>query len=288
MSSKTIFLKLDGNTDEFRNHQIDAKQLANALSSFSDLVIESDRRLNGEDSMVSVKANAKFIEGSFGVEMIVEHIGHAKDVLTVLGFTAAGAATRYGLFNVIGKLKGRKIKEDITIDSNTGKAKLVLNDGTEEEVSPEIADLLESPTVRKRIDELVNGSLGVHGTNKLVIAEDENFNDRAVELTELETDYYKSNANSTRKPFELFHTTATIQFTKANRNSGTSGWKMTYLGQEVSVTINDEVFLNSIISDNSPSIFADKFSVQLTTKVRNSVQGSEKKYIITEVGPRVP
>ena len=282
MSTKKLYLKLDGNTTEYRNHQIDAKQLANALSNFSDLIIESDRRINGESSSVEVKANAKFIEGSFGIEIIVEHIYANKDVLAFLGFSAAGAATNT-LVHLIKDLAGRKIAEDIIIDEHTGQAKIVLKDGQEIDTSKEVADLLESPSIRKRIDELINGSVGKNGTTSFVVAEDESFQNKLFEVEPTDAPFYKSNANSTRKPFEILKTEAIIQFTRASRNSGTSGWKMIHLGQEVAVSINDEEFLNSIISDDSPSIFADRFKVELITKLRNGLSDSEKKFVISKV-----
>jgi len=285
MSTSQIYFKYDGNSLSLKNHEIDAKVLADTLSNFADLIYEANTIVNGIDSSVSVKAKAGFVEGSFGVELIIDQgiAGGVKDLLPILGL-AASAATG-SLLSVLKNMKG---KPAIDIEINESEDNVHINIGEEKvQASPEVAELATNPSIRSKIDQIIYKPLDIDGTSSFQLFTDPE-GDLLVDISEDQRAIYKKPPISKPSYVSSSDTVATIEFINANKESGNSGWKMIHLGKEVSVKIEDEVFLTLIKKPDAPSIFGHKFKVDLNLVTKKRISRPEsKKYTIKKVRSKV-
>ncbi len=282
MQQTKIYLKYDGDTKSYQKHQIDAKTLSIALASLADLLYDSNTLINGPESYIDVKAQAGFIEGSFGFEIIIaqEMIGAAKDILPLLGFVGGTLATG-SLLRVLQEMAGHE-PEDIVIDKKSGKTKIKTAVG-EHEASPEVVELLTSKPVREKLDRLINEPLSKEGTTSFQILSSPTAKKPLFDITEKTHTFFKKISNKLQ-PVDELETVATIEFIRANKESGTSGWRMRHLGEEVAVKVKDEAFIDSLKKPDAPSIFGLKYKVDLFMKTKKRLgQDDLKTYSILKV-----
>lgn len=282
MDEKSIFLKYDGESEDFENHLYDAKDLSVALSNLADLLYDANTLINGLDSQIEVKAKAGFREGSFGLELIIgqDILGAAKDILPVLGLVASAGAG--SLLSVLMRLKGNEITE-ITYDERTEEAEIAF--GNEKlKASKDVADLIQSQPVRRRLSRIIYEPLEREHTESFELLDSDS---EAVFLKVTKDENhqsFKTPAAYTSISVDELDTVAKVEFIKASKDSGMSGWKMLYLGEEVSVKIKDEAFLETLRRPDAPSIFGQKFSVELHMKKKQTLSGQTKKtYTIVKV-----
>lgn len=283
MNETTFYFKYDGTTDAIKNHRIDAKQLSKALEHISDMIHDANIILNGVDSSeIKVYTHAKFIPGSFAVELLVsQDLQAAKDVLAFLGLiVSAGAGS---LLAFIKASKGQKPKEQVTIDESTGEVEVTLADGSKQRASVEIAELANAPSIRNHISALMYSALDEDGITKFALSETEDFKTPVIQIEHSNREYFRT-PRKLLVDEDSIETKATIEFIAANKNSRNFGWKINHLGEEVSAKIRDKVFMDSISRYDAPNIFGLKYEVELRVEMRKKVGVPEKKtYYIDRV-----
>lgn len=289
MLEQIISFKYDGASESIKNHQIDAKLLASVLDSFADLISAADTAINDHESDVQVKAQAGFVKGSFGVDLIVLA---DPTVLKAIGLVAAAGAG--SILSVLRDLKGNKV-ETIEVEEGSDIAKIVTTKGDEIRTTKASAMLIDNMEVRAKLDRLVHQPLTNEGITSFSVYSGsiadchERHEGPAFEVTTETSAFYKKPPTTQVQIKEISETKAVVEFVAANKDSGTSGWRMNYLSEEnISVKIQDEEFLNKIKMSNAPRIFSEKFIVEMkvaTNKKHDKV--ISKAYHITKVvGPK--
>lgn len=287
MRSTHIFIKYDGTSDALQKHRMEAKQLGMMLIELSDLIYDANITLNGTDSFIDVQAQAGFIEGSFGLELIIDQ-QLAGGVIEVAKYIGLGASAVTGSLLAILKHKNtRNIKDDhIVIDKANGTAEVTIND-VKMETTPEVIQLLRTPTIRKQLDKVVNQQLDIPGIDSFQVIDSADKQNTLFEVNQEDAVGFKAPPRKRSETVEELDTIATVEFIHSNKNSGTSGWKMIHNGRESIVKITDDVFLESIKREDSLSIYGMKYSVDLSYKKTRSQTGERITYTITKVRSRV-
>jgi hypothetical protein len=289
MEEQIISFKYDGPSENIQKHQIDARLLASALDSFSNLISAADSAIYGHDSEIQVKAQAGFVKGSFGVELIVLA---DLSVLQAIGLIASGAAG--SALSILMGLKGATVG-NVEVEEGSDIAKVVTTKGDVINTTIASAKLIESMEVRATLDKLVYQPLINEGITSFSVYSgslDDCLTHEQEPTFEVTTDnsvFYRKPDSTQIQKKTVAETKAVVEFVAANRESGTSGWRMNYLSEEgVSVKILDEVFLNKIKMSNAPRFFSEKFNVEIKTEITKS-RGKviRKSYKITKViGPK--
>ena len=287
MSETHIFLKYDGHSDALKKHRIEAKQLGETLIELADLIYDANTTLNGVDSFVDVQAQAGFIEGSFGLELIIDQ-GSVEGVIEVAKYLGLGVTAVAGNLLSILKNKGRKEPDlsTVVIDERSGTATIMLDD-EQVPTTPEVIELLKSRMIRKRVANIVNKPLKDPGIDMFKVMDSADDQNEVISIDKITSEMFKEPPRVKSETVEELETVAAIEFLTSNKESGSSGWRMRYLGRDVSVKVQDEVFLNAIKKEDEPSIYGLKYSVDLFYRKTQSASGSRDNYIITKVRSRV-
>lgn len=285
MIETKIFIKYDGSSDFLQNHRFDAKKLGEALLELNDLIVDSNRIINGPEAEgISVFTQAGFHQGSFGIELIVQHLPESIEVLKAIGLVAAP-----GIGSLLMMLKRKGTGEvkgtNIVIDKRSNTAKVTI-DSEEITTIPEAVELLKSRAVRRRAHKIL-APLEVSGIDTFNVVE--SFEETAAQIIQIEKGQRENfTIPSSKKSTTIddLDTTAVVEFLTSNKNKGTAGWRMVHLGDEVPVKINDEAFMESIKRPSAPSIYGVKFRVELNAKTNSSESGQNTIYTIGRViGP---
>lgn len=288
MKETHIFLKYDGTSESLKKHRIEAKQLGEALIELADLIYDANTTLNGVDSFIDVQAQAGFIEGSFGLELIIDQ-GTLEGAVEVAKYLGLGASAVVGNLLSILKRKGKKEPDydEIVVDEAAGTAKVTIND-EEIETTPEVIELLKSRVIRRRVSKIVNKPLESPGIDIFQVLESSDGDQEPlITIDKEESEWFTEPPRKKTDTLDEGDTIAVVEFLTSNKESGTSGWKMRYLGQDVSVKVKDEVFLTAIKKETEPSIYGLKYSVDLHYKKTRGESGERDNYVITKVRSRV-
>lgn len=89
-------------------HEMNVRDLAPALLSLSDALEEAGKTLYGNKTVVSVKVNASFKAGSFGIDLVASSTSWFKQAVDFLSGDSATAAAN--LIAFIGLCPGSKEK----------------------------------------------------------------------------------------------------------------------------------------------------------------------------------
>lgn len=266
-----------------KNHEMDIDELSKRLRNLGQLLTAANTKLNG-DVPIDVKVKAGFQEGSIGweVEVFQQIIANHKDIVAYLGFGAAAATAT--LFEVMEKVKGRKVLD--IVKSEDGSISRVLVDEEEIECDEDIAELLATPQVLSAIDDLAYQALKDEGTTLFAVKESPTAKTPLVSVDRPSRASYKARKKQTTQeagtPFET-----PVTFLTGHVDSK-KGWRVDYLGTAVPVTIEDEAFFAGIPEGEIPNILGQKFTVRL--RIDQTVgpgtgkdKDKDKKYIIEKV-----
>ena len=127
--SKSKNFSIFYDSDETKDHTIDAEVLGQSLISFSKAVKKADRVINGSDSTLEIDVKAHK-EGSFGVTYeITQLLQSSLNVIEYIGITAATSAVVGGsVMALINNIAGRKMKG--VVREGDDKSVIELDDGT--------------------------------------------------------------------------------------------------------------------------------------------------------------
>ncbi|EGR4341697.1 hypothetical protein FXE96_13955 [Vibrio cholerae] len=274
---KTFSISYD--MEETSDHSIDAEVLGQSLLSLAKVIRQSDKILNGENSEVKVEVKAHK-EGSFTVDLVTWYQAGGADVLSALGFSAAGFAAASGTaFGIIKQIKSKKIKAKITKGQTS---KLVLNDDTTVECPTPIAKLVSDKYLRQELANVMNTPIANKEGAKFVIKGDNN-----EVLDSLESDdafSFKSLPQKTLEEVEENIEQQTITFSQVNFD-GPTGWRCDLPnGKNVSIRMRHEAFRNRINQGYETFAKGEPYIVQLREKtVTKPNQEPNTTYYIEEV-----
>jgi hypothetical protein len=287
MSETHVFLKYDGTSKALQAHRIEAKQLGEALIELADLIYDANTTLNGVDSFIDVQAQAGFIEGSFGLELIIDQ-NIVAGTIEVAKYVGLGSAAVAGSLLSVLKNKGNREPDltNVVIDEQNGTATLTIDD-EKVETTPEVIELLKSRVIRRRVSKIVSKPLQSDGIDTFIIMEDAVEQKPLFQVDKDEEEFFKEPPRKKSETVDELETVATIEFIRSNKESGDSGWRMRHLGKDVAVKIKDDVFLAAILKENEPSIYGHKYSVDLHYKKNVSESGEREIFTITKVRSRV-
>ena len=276
MEKTKFIVSYDG--EAHADHEIDIMTLGNSLSSLGTLLYETNEVLNQDRSSITIKINAEFVEGSFGVEVeLIQSLIDAKDILTPLGIMGAGTATGT-VVAVINWLRG----EEITAVEQQDDSTQIFVGGDHITCPKEVAALVSNPRVRQAFEGVVRAPLQSDGTESVSFRRDRNDDAPALEITKSQSESF---TRLSVKPVDEEDTVdARVKFTAANVMKKT-GWQILVGGTTVPVSakMEDDAFRERLMNQEENYVFGRHFDVKLKIKVRKALDSEKKTYTILSV-----
>ncbi len=277
--SRKFSISYDADSSSFTDHSIDALQLAESIQSVAEMINQADKLLNGDDSTVKVMVTAPAKEGSLCIDFeTILQTAQSVDIIKELGFYAIGTAGFAGsALSVIQRLKKKKVIE-LEENTDTDEAVITVSGGDSINCTSTVAKLVTDPLIRQAINTLIQKPLEGKESPKFKIINDDNevvFNEAETEtFTPLQARTLVKSATETKE--------SNISFTQVNFQ-GTSGWKMMYHGEKVSVKMEDEAFLIKVRDSQAKFSKDDLFVVKLDITRTESPRGNTTRYSISKV-----
>lgn len=271
-----LVVKYDG--EALKNHKIDLDVLTESLNGLNNLLKEVNLVVNGTSENINVEVEP-FREGSFEYLIdVIQNPTHYLDILSIIGVGGTGAvAAGSTLIEIIRAIGGRQIQKiALTAD---GDCKIILEDG-EEIIAPSyFRPLLSSPSIRKALSKIIHNPLQKEGYETFKISNSQGKDLVVVGEKEAEPFRYR------RVPVEQAYSEQTfddvpITFLTIHKDKNT-GWRANYEDETVTVTIEDEGFLQRVRTGRESRIFSDVYYVDLL--VRENLNSLDKTYIVGRV-----
>ncbi|ECC7965409.1 hypothetical protein DBV52_24665, partial [Salmonella enterica] len=271
-----LVVKYDG--PALVDHKIDLDVLIESLNGLNSLLKEVNLVVNGTSENINIEVEP-FSEGSF--EYLIDIIQNPLDHLNILsiigiGGTAALAAGNT-LIELVRKINGRQIRR-LTLTAE-GDCKIIMDDG-EEIIAPSyFRPLLASPSIRKSLSKLIHNPLQKEGYESLKIS-----TQQGVELVNVHEDGIEP-FRYRRVPVEqslserLIEETP-ITFLTIHKDKNT-GWRVNYDDETISVSIEDNEFLQRVSTGRESGVFSDVYYVDLL--IRENLNSLDKTYIVVTV-----
>ncbi|EIK3035553.1 hypothetical protein LJ035_003792 [Salmonella enterica] len=271
-----LVVKYDG--PALVDHKIDLDVLIESLNGLNGLLKEVNLVVNGTSENINIEVEP-FSEGSF--EYLIDIIQNPLDHLNILsiigiGGTAALAAGNT-LIELVRKINGRQIRR-LTLTAE-GDCKIIMDDG-EEIIAPSyFRPLLASPSIRKSLSKLIHNPLQKEGYESLKIS-----TQQGVELVNVHEDGIEP-FRYRRVPVEqslserLIEETP-ITFLTIHKDKNT-GWRVNYDDETISVSIEDNEFLQRVSTGRESGVFSDVYYVDLL--IRENLNSLDKTYIVVTV-----
>jgi hypothetical protein len=268
-------LELAYGGDAYADNEIDAKTLGRALVSLDELIENAEKILHGEgsDPKITIKATPK---GSFTV--LISVLG-SLSTLQVLGLSAGAGAAVGSVIGVIDWLRGRK-PTDVIIDERNGTSKIIV-DGEEIVCSRDVQKLVINPVIRKEISQLIYNPLQTEAASVLKI---KSGNRSVVTIKQSDSEAFKAPKHTVEQQTHVENLQLNIKFTKLSYKKVT-GWMMELPdGEEVTVRMEDEAFLERVKTNSTAFRQDDLFVVDITKTTKESNgKKSNPAYTITKV-----
>lgn len=262
--------------ENHKDHEINILTLGNALTALGNLIYTTNEVINGDSRPIEVKVSGDLIEGSIGLEIMIQTLENSKDVLMYLGFLGS-AALAGSVVAVIEWLKG----DDITFIENLEKgiSRIVVNE--RETRCPEvIAKLVSNSKIRRSLEELIKDPLKIEGTDVFIVKKNRSDTENVLKIDKkLSQSFTRLKIEET---MEEDNFNSIVKFIAANVKSS-SGWKVEINGKEELVKMEDAIFRERLTNMKEPHIFGKNFNVELQ-KITKTKFGSEKhSFIIKKV-----
>jgi len=285
MSKINFTIYYDG--PALKDNQMDVRELAPALLSLGKLFEESNRVLNQDKASISVQVKSGFERGCFGVDIQViqkhlialfqeQPISTAADLAKILGFIGT---TGVGLFWLIKKIKGKKLKKAITMtDGNTN---LIFQDIDNLEINIQVSkptlSLYTDLNVRKEVlnilkpleKEGIDLFKSKHGEEDIEIVKKED----TKYFTPPEIEEIKETEQYIIKTFSIH----SLTFKEEGK------WRLSDGEIPFWVKITDTNFLNKIDKNLTSFSKGDRLRVRLKITQWETIEGLKTEYEAVEV-----
>jgi hypothetical protein len=284
--STRLTLRFDG--EAFKDHEMDAEQVADAIKGMARSIKHADKLLNGEDSHVDVKVVA-FQDGCFGTVLdVIQTSVPVTNALVTLGLLAsvpAAQGVKEGVLKYLSIFKNRKPKEE---EKTNKTVKFTLEDDVVVEVNNDIALLLTDKTIRKNLANVFHEPLTHTGVDSVTVGltvEGKNAAEAIPQaiVTQEEHTAFKAHSKMNVVTKEVKEVKKDVYFTKINFN-GKSGWAAKFPdGSTHTVIMDDKIFL-SRAKQNSEKFSSDMlFVVKFEHTQTTSLDESSERYVVKHV-----
>ncbi|MBG0543536.1 hypothetical protein I4O68_03210 [Enterobacter hormaechei] len=284
-SSTTFKVYYDALDEELSKHKIDAKTLSLSIGSMADLISKADRNLNDGQETVKLMVTAPAAPGSIGVVYsMLELVPHAVNVAKVIGLTMAGGAIAGGsALSLIRQLGSRKVIS-ITRRVDTDEAVLEL-DGEEIVCNEAVAKLVTDPEIRQALVNVVRAPLD--GKERPIFKVTDENGEEVIRLEGEETEEVKPLPRGTLLEKEVSVNEVNVKFIQVNFE-GNKGWRIEHLGEEHSVSLDDDVFLAQVQAARVQFSKEDLYVVDLETTKTFTARAVTNRYAIKKVKNKRP
>lgn len=292
MSTESLTLVFDGSG--LQSHEIDVKDLGQALIAMGDLIQAANAEINGNSTHVEVKVKAHK-QGSFEVEFLVQALQSAKPLLDFAQQNKDAIEAANGLLDLLFKavaisgglgggaialIKWLKGKKPEKIERQKNGDVYVYVENVIFVTNDNAIKLAKSIAVRKPVKELVS-TLKQNGIDILKIKRPSK---PVLEVKKSEVGYFDYQDEE-----ELIEDTRkmNLQIVKLSFKENDK-WQMTDGGKPFSVTIEDVDFLNRVQKREVAFANGDYLSCDVLEKQYRSSSGLKMQYTITKVHNHVP
>lgn len=257
---------------------MDVRDLAPALLALGDSIEEANFALNRKKSSISLKVNASFQSGCFGIEFDViqgtldqalslftdNGISTAKEIVELLGFASSPFI---GLLGLLRWLKGRKPDEIILIEHNQVK---VICDNKTLVTEQKTIELYRHYKLRQALEKAVVEQLNKEGINS--VAFKTAGKDDFITVSKSESQWFKATVDEENLGSDI--NTYTLQIITVSFK-GDNKWRLSDGNNTFFATITDESFLKKV--DHGEEKFASGDLLKVKLKKRQWLANGQIK-----------
>jgi L-cysteine desulfidase len=250
-------------TEETSNHTMGAAELGAALISLDRAIEQADKLLNGETSKVDIKVSAPE-SGSIGIPIAVTIAAGGIDVVQLLGLAGTAGFASKTVLEVISFLKNRKIQS--VVRNKNGKSTITVKKGKQEEsyeLDSNVEKLVTNNSVRDQIYGAFFEPVQNQDNPKILIKDFEGKNILTT-LDKEDISTFKKLPRTTLVDKDEVVKKVNVRFIKIDFEKE-SGWVVDYLGDRLTVKIEDEFFMERNKNNEQGFKSGDLFEVDLKT-----------------------
>ncbi|MCD5997493.1 hypothetical protein KDX38_28535 [Pseudomonas sp. CDFA 602] len=281
LSEERFSISYDAPEDILENHEIDAKELGDAILGMSTLIEETAKLVGRGSAEVKLKVTTPAKEGSLVVAFaLMATPATAAKVLAILGLaTHASVFAGSTVIELIKKIKNRKIIS-VIIDGDDEHATIKTTDG-EFKADKTVARLVSDGKVREALHKIVQAPLtGKEGAVFKVLDSEEK---PVISVNTEDVDDFSRLPVGSLEEITSETITATVTFSQINFGSK-KGWRIVLPdGDEHPATLADEAFLEKVTKNQQSFQKEDRYQVKLKTTVTHRPTRSTIDRIIVEV-----
>lgn len=273
-------------------HEMDVRDLAPALLSLSDALEEAGKTIYGKERRISVKVNASFKAGSFGVDLIAQSssltgqiIGAfsgntasaASNIISLVGFGCLVANHTYkGLVQLIKWLGPRKIKR---IEPKFDGCSEIFIDDDSEIFDSQVIELYKNKKLRRALENVIAKPLERDGIDSFAVTIDKGKS--FVEVFKDEALFFKVHASEetilSESTTERVLQPLDISFLEGHK------WRFSDGGTPFQAEVSDENFLKAIDEQSVAFAKGDLLLVDLKIIQYMADKGIKTTYEIVDV-----
>jgi len=273
-------------------HEMDVRDLAPALLSLSDALEEAGKTIYGKDKRISVKVNASFKAGSFGVDLIAQstsissqiigafsgtNASAACNIISLVGFGYLASKQSYkGLIQLIKWLGPKKIKRiEPTFDGN---AEIFIDDESEV-FDNQVLELYKNKKIRRSLENVISKPLEKDGIDSFAVTIDNGHT--FVEVTKDEALFFKVDSAEETIISESITERALHPLDISFRNG--HKWNFSDGASPFQAEVSDEKFLKAIDEQSVAFAKGDLLLVDLKITQYLADKGIKTSYEVVNV-----
>ncbi|EHE1050792.1 hypothetical protein JZD21_004802 [Salmonella enterica subsp. enterica serovar Javiana] len=273
------------------NNEMDVRDLAPALLALSDVFDEAARTIYGKDVRMSVKVNASFRAGSFGVDLIAsssftQHLINlfssntataTCNVIALVGFGCViGNGIKKGVTQFITWINGRKIKSVDPLPD--GKVRVTI-DEEEQIFDLQVLELYQNYKLRQSLEKVIFTPLEREGVNDFAVTLD---NGKSfVSISKSESILFKVDKPDDRKISESV-TEKALQLIDISFNEDHK-WRFNDGTSTFHALVSDKKFINDINNQSVNFAKGDILLVDLKITQHLQADGIKTTYEVIQV-----
>ncbi|CFB71428.1 TPA: hypothetical protein ACJCXE_004362 [Yersinia enterocolitica] len=278
------------------NHEMDIRDLAPALIALSDVFEEAAKTIYGKKATVTVKVNASFKAGSFGIDLLAsspswikqaieflsgDPVSATLNLITLLGLSkVAGTQTTRGLLDLIKWIGPRKVKSIHKLPNRNVK---IFIDDEEEVFEEDVVELYKNYKLRESLQEVIARPLEKEGIDSFAATLDEGKTFVTVSKREAEFFYIERpvdsilSENTTEKALQVIN----VSFSEGNK------WRFSDGSASFLAEITDEHFLQDVNSMKLNFSKGDMLLADLKVTQYMSGDAIKTSYEVTKVKKQI-
>lgn len=278
------------------NHEMDIRDLAPALIALSDVFEEAAKTLYGKKATVTVKVNASFKAGSFGIDLLAsspswikqtieffsgDPVSATLNIITLLGLSkVAGTQATKGLLDLIKWIGPRKVKSIHKLPNRNVK---IFIDDEEQVFEEDVVELYKNYKLRESLQEVIARPLEREGIDSFAATLDEGKTFVTVSKHEAEFFYIERpvdsilSENTTEKALQVIN----VSFSEGNK------WRFSDGSASFLAEITDKHFLQDVNSMKLNFSKGDMLLADLKVTQYMSGDAIKTSYEVTKVKKQI-